>query len=837
MKAIAITDRNNVYGAINFYKAAKRYKIKPIIGCEIDRLVLLAENIQGYQNLLKIVSLSNINYKIDKKILRKYHEGLILLFGDTDEEMIKNYIAIFGRENFFLEIQDHGLDEEKIISKKLIKLSKIYNIDLVVTNNVNYINREDSRSQEILKCIQTNEIFSYNRMNFKSDEYYLKSPDEMRKIFADYQIAADNTIKIADRCNVEIDFGKILIPKFKLPSQYNNAADYLKILCKNEIVNRYGVENEEINNRLNYELNLIHEMNFDDYFLIVADFVAYAKTQKIIVGPGRGSAAGSIVAYLLGITEIDPLKYNLLFERFLNPERVTMPDIDIDFCYIRRGEVINYVKKLYGNYNVAQIITFGTLAAKAVIRDVGRVLNFPLDEINKITKMIPNESKITIDKALELSKPLNDLYKNNLRVKNLIDIARELEGLPRHVSTHAAGVVISPEPLPNFVPIQLSDENLITQYDKDAIEELGLLKMDFLGLKTLTAISYAVKMIEKSRGKLIDLSKIPPDDPKTAKLLSDGKTCAVFQMESSGITKITRELQIKCFEDLIPLLALYRPGPLGSGMVEDFIDRKHGKRKISYLHPKLKSILKETFGVIVYQEQVMRIVQTLAGFTLGQADILRRAISKKKSEILIDQKNNFINGCLKNDIEKNLAEKIFDLLLKFAGYGFNKSHSAAYAMLTWRTAYLKANYPVEFIAGMMNAFIDTEKYFDYVEFAKRAKIKIIEPDINSSCAEFSVHGKNICLGFSAIKNLGEKMIENIVEVRDSGGEFKSVFDFVCRVDHKVVSKKAIESLIKSGAFDRLDNRRRELTSELDSLVAAGIKNQNDQASGQINLFN
>ncbi|MBR1729405.1 MAG: DNA polymerase III subunit alpha, partial [Selenomonadaceae bacterium] len=744
---------------------------------------------------------------------------------------------IFGRENFFLEIQDHGLDEEKIISKKLIKLSKIYNIDLVVTNNVNYINREDSRSQEILKCIQTNEIFSYNRMNFKSDEYYLKSPDEMRKIFADYQIAADNTIKIADRCNVEIDFGKILIPKFKLPSQYNNAADYLKILCKNEIVNRYGVENEEINNRLNYELNLIHEMNFDDYFLIVADFVAYAKTQKIIVGPGRGSAAGSIVAYLLGITEIDPLKYNLLFERFLNPERVTMPDIDIDFCYIRRGEVINYVKKLYGNYNVAQIITFGTLAAKAVIRDVGRVLNFPLDEINKITKMIPNESKITIDKALELSKPLNDLYKNNLRVKNLIDIARELEGLPRHVSTHAAGVVISPEPLPNFVPIQLSDENLITQYDKDAIEELGLLKMDFLGLKTLTAISYAVKMIEKSRGKLIDLSKIPLDDPKTAKLLSDGKTCAVFQMESSGITKITRELQIKCFEDLIPLLALYRPGPLGSGMVDDFINRKHGKRKISYLHPKLKSILKETFGVIVYQEQVMRIVQTLAGFTLGQADILRRAISKKKSEILIDQKNNFINGCLKNDIEKNLAEKIFDLLLKFAGYGFNKSHSAAYAMLTWRTAYLKANYPVEFIAGMMNAFIDTEKYFDYVEFAKRAKIKIIEPDINSSCAEFSVQGKNICLGFSAIKNLGEKMIENIVEVRDSGGEFKSVFDFVCRVDHKVVSKKAIESLIKSGAFDRLDNRRRELTSELDSLVAAGIKNQNDQASGQINLFN
>ncbi len=875
MTSLAITDHGTMYGVIDFYKAAKKRGIKPIIGCEVyvapesrlDReeidgvkyfhLILLAENNTGYKNLIKLATLAGTEGfyyrpRVDKEILRKYHEGLIALSAcvageiprailqnnfSHAEKLIQEYVEIFGRENFFLEIQNHGLDSEKKVRDALKIFSAELNIPLVATNDSHYVRREDSEFHDLLLCIQTNKtLHDENRLKFSSDDYYLKSAAQMRELFSDTPEACDNTLKIAARCNVEIEFGKFQMPEFPLPENYSEAADYLRELCYKKISARYEILTDEIKARLDYELKIIHDMGYDGYFLIVWDFINFARQKKIPVGPGRGSAAGSLVAYVLEITELDPLKYNLLFERFLNPERVTLPDIDVDLCYIRRDEVIEYVRNRYGTDHVSQIATFGTLQAKAAIRDVVRVLNLPYSEGSRLVKMIPNVLNISLDDALKKSKDLRGEYENNPDSKKILDFAKKLEGLPRHLSVHAAGVVISKLPLDEIVPLQLSNGVLVTQYDKDKIEELGLLKMDFLGLRTLTIIAETLSDIKKSRGVEINLSKIPLRDEKTAKMLSAGDTGAIFQMESAGMTALVKELQPEGFEDLIPTVALYRPGPLGSGMVEDFIAGRHGKKITNYLHPKLEPILKETFGVILYQEQVMQIVQTLAGFTLGQADILRRAMGKKKAEILLAQKENFLQGCESNGVEKILAEKIFELLTHFADYGFNKSHSAAYGLLAWQTAYLKAHYPAEFMAAMMSGTQDVDKITAYIELARRMKIKVLAPDINLSAAHFTIDKGAIRFGLSAIKTIGEAATENIIYEREQGGVFKSLTNFCGRVDLKNFTRRGLENLIKSGAFDGLDNRRATLLEMLDSAMAAGSQMRRERQSGAINLF-
>ncbi|MBR0261272.1 MAG: DNA polymerase III subunit alpha [Selenomonadaceae bacterium] len=873
MTSLAITDHGTMYGVIDFYKAAQKRGIKPIIGCEVyvapesrfDRektdgakyfhLILLAENNTGYKNLVKLASLAGTEGfyyrpRVDKEILRKYHEGLIALsacvVGEIPrailnddlpraKELIAEYTEIFGRENFFLEIQNHKLAEEEKVRYALKKFSAELNIPLVATNDSHYVRRSDSEFHDLLLCIQTNKtIHDDKRLKFSSDDYYLKSAEEMRELFYDTPEACDNTLKIAERCNVTLEFGKFQMPEFPLPEDKTDA-EYLRDLCYKKIPERYEVLTEEIKARLDYELEIIHGMGYDGYFLIVWDFINFARRKKIPVGPGRGSAAGSLVAYILEITELDPLKYNLLFERFLNPERVTLPDIDVDLCYIRRDEVIAYVRSRYGADKVSQIATFGTLAAKAAIRDVARVLDVSYAESSRIVKMIPNILNITIEDALKKSNELRAEYDANPDSKKILDFARKLEGLPRHSSVHAAGVVISKIPLDEIVPLQLSNNVLVTQYDKDKIEELGLLKMDFLGLRTLTIMAETLANIKKSRGVEFELSKIPLRDKKTSAMLSAGKTGAVFQMESPGMTALVKELRPEGFEDLIPTVALYRPGPLGSGMVEDFIAGKHGRKVKEYLHPKLEPILKETFGVILYQEQVMQIVQTLAGFTLGQADILRRAMGKKKAEILLAQKKNFLSGCESHGVEKSLAEKIFELLTHFADYGFNKSHSAAYGLLAWQTAYLKAHYPAEYLAAIMSGTPDADKISGYIELSRRMGIKVLAPDINFSSGHFTVDGGAIRFGLAAIKTVGDTAVASILDER-ALGKFKSLADFCSRLDVKKVPRRSLENLIKCGAFDGLDKRRTALLESLDSAMAAGFKRQQEQKSGAISLF-
>ena len=875
MTSLAITDHGTMYGVIDFYKAAQKRGIKPIIGCEVyvapksrfDRnkndtvkyfhLILLAENDEGYKNLVKLVSLASTEGfyyrpRVDKEILREYHDGLIALSacvaGEIPSAILNNdisharkliaeYVEIFGRENFFLEIQNHGLEDEDKVRAALKNLSAEFNVPLVATNDSHYVRREDSEFHDLLLCIQTGKtIDDYKRMKFSSDNYYLKSAEEMRELFFDTPEACDNTLKIAERCNVTLEFGKFQMPEFPLPAPYVDAANYLRDLCNKKISARYTEITDEITTRLNHELEIIHGMGYDGYFLIVHDFIDFARRKKIPVGPGRGSAAGSIVAYVLGITELDPLKYNLLFERFLNPERVTLPDIDVDICYIRRDEVIAYVRERYGEDKVSQIATFGTMAAKASIRDVARVLNVSFRDSSKIVGMIPNVLNITIDDALKKSNDLRGEYESNPESKRVIDFARKLEGLPRHMSVHAAGVVISKVPLNEIVPMQLLNDALVTQYDKDKIEELGLLKMDFLGLRTLTIITEALDNIKASCGVELEPSKIPLCDEKTAAMLSAGKTGAVFQMESAGMTALVKELRPEGFEDLIPTVALYRPGPLGSGMVEDFIAGKHGRKTPQYLHPKLEPILKETFGVILYQEQVMQIVRTLAGFTLGQADILRRAMGKKKAEILLAQKENFLRGCESNGVEKSLAGKIFDLLSHFADYGFNKSHSAAYGLLAWQTAYLKAHYPAEYMAAVLSGAVDVEKISSYIELSRRLRIKILAPDVNASEAHFTVDGGAIRFGLTAIKTVSEAAVKSILDERKHGGKFKSLADFCGRLDAKNVPRRSVENLIKCGAFDGLDRRRTALFMSLDAAMTAGSKLQLERRYGAINLF-
>jgi len=876
MDSVAITDHGVMYGAVRFYKEAKAQGIHPVIGCEVYlapgmrqeraevdgtryyHLILLAENETGYRNLVELISLANIEgyyYKprIDKELLRQYHEGVIalsacvageipqaILRGNNEraEALIAEYVEIFGQDNFFLEIQDHGLPEEKTVNRALRELAKKYDIGLVATNDVHYVHADDSEFHDILLCVQTGRtINDPDRMRFSGPDYYLKSEEEMAALFADYPEALENTAKIAARCQVDFTFGELQLPFYPLPEHFESDDAYLRALCEERLSSRYADVTDEIRTRLDYELGVIHGMGYASYFLIVWDFINYARGHGVEVGPGRGSAAGSIVAYLLGITNIDPLRYALLFERFLNPERVSMPDIDIDFDDINRGRVISYVKERYGEDHVAQIATFGTMGAKGAIRDVGRVLEMSFSEVSAITKLVPAELNITLERALKESSDFRRLYDEDESVRRVIDLARRIEGLPRNISIHAAGVVIAKEPLASQVPVWVSEGTLVTEFDKDDVEALGLLKMDFLGLRTLTIIADTVRHVRASHGIDLDVDAIPLVDEKTSQMLCNGDTGAVFQMESAGMTNLVKDLQPKGFVDLIPTVALYRPGPLGSGMVTDFIDGLHGKKEVVYMHPLLEPILKETFGVVLYQEQVMQIVQVLAGFSLGQADLLRRAMGKKKHDLLMAQKEIFLQGCAKNGLETSLANHIFDLLTHFADYGFNKSHSAAYGLLAWQTAYLKAHYPVEFMAGVLTSIMDkTDKIPVYIQLCRQMGIKILPPDINSSAATFGIEDGAIRFGLAAVRNVGENAIVSMERVRAEGGKFRSLVDFCARVDMRAVNKRALESLIKCGAFDSIGTERNQLLASLDASMQDAARRQRDVLSGQGGLF-
>lgn len=876
MKALAITDHGSMFGVIDFYKAALKAGIKPILGCEVyvaprslaDKepgvddanyhLVLLAENETGYRNLLQIVSAAytrGFYYKprTDKDTLRKHSAGLIALSAclggeiatainnrqfDRARETAGQYEEIFGRGNFYLELQEHGLEGQTAVNAELIKISRETGIPLVVTNDLHYVNKEDAEVQDVLLCIGTGKtIEDEDRMDFGTQEFYLKDAGEMAVLFGEYPEAMANTAAIAERCNVSFGFDETYLPDYKIPEGHT-VESYLREICLEGLNKRYPDAGDEISRRLDYELKVIGDMGFPGYFLIVWDFIRYARESGIFVGPGRGSAAGSLVAYALGITNIDPLKYDLLFERFLNPERVSMPDIDIDFCYERREEVIRYVMDHYGEERVAQIITFGTMAARAAIRDVGRALNMPYADVDRVAKLVPAELGMTLEKALETGGELKQLYDIDSAVKRLIDLAKAVEGMPRHASTHAAGVVIGKEPLTTYLPLYKSNEGMAaTQFPKDTVEEIGLLKMDLLGLRTLTVIGDALNIIKNTTGQEIDIDSIPLDDPATYEMLGRGDAIGVFQLESSGMRAILRELKPEVFEDIIALVALYRPGPLGSGMVEDFIKRKHGQSPIKYLHPSLEPILRETYGVILYQEQVMRIAGDLAGFTMGEADLLRRAMGKKKPEVIAGLRSQFVEGAKARGVKPETAGQIFELMEYFAGYGFNKSHSTAYALVSYQTAYLKANYRVAFMAALLTSVTDsTDKVALYIEESRKAGIDVLPPDVNESLENFTVVGDKIRFGLAAVKNVGRGAIENIIAARREDGPFKSFQDFCDRVDHRQVSKRVLESLIKCGAADSMGTGRAQLIEAMDRCVEAAQKRQKDKESGQISLF-
>lgn len=874
--ALAITDHGVMYGAVYLYKECIKQGIKPIIGCEIyvtrgsrfdksgngkeklAHLILLAENNEGYQNLIKICSKAwTEGYyhrpRADHELLEKYHEGLIvtsacvggevpqaILNGDMDEarKVIEFYINTFGKDNYFLEIQNHGLPEEAAVRPVLASLAKEYGLGLVATNDFHYTKKEDARSHEIKLCISTGKTLDdpYH-FHFANDEFYCKSGDEMRAILGNFPGAIENTRVIADRCNVELTFGEHKLPSFDVP-EGETAASYLRKLCEKALPERYAVVTDKERSRMDYELGVIDKMGFSDYFLIVMDFIHYAKSHGIPIGPGRGSAAGSIVSYLLHITEVDPLRFDLLFERFLNPARVSMPDIDTDLCYRRRGEVIEYLARKYGSDQVAQIITFGTLAARAVIRDVGRVTNMPLREVDRIAKMVPVGPGVTLKKTMEGSREFRDLYDSDTTVHRLIDHCLDLEGISRNSGTHAAGVVICSKPVEEYVPIQLTQDGFIqTQYEKDQVEQLGLLKMDLLGLRNLTVIHDALEMIRENRGIDLDINKIPSEDEETCKMLCDGDTIGVFQSESSGFTSLLMQLHPERFEDLIPMVALYRPGPLGSGMAEDFIKRKHGKIPVEYPHPSLEPILKETYGVILYQEQVMQIASVMGGFSLGQADMLRRAMGHKEPEILQQNRETFVDGAVANGVDDRTANYVFDLMVHFAGYGFNKSHSVCYGWIAWQTAYLKAHYRPEFMAAMMTCYNgDRDKVSRYISDTRRAGVVIAAPDVNLSEAYFSVKGDKILFGLDGIQNVGEGAVRSIIEARKQGGPFKSLSDFVERADNRGLNSRACESLIRCGALDSLGANRSQLLAALPEALGDAQSIRNERASGQLNLF-
>ena len=875
MDSLAITDHGVMYGAVEFYQECTKAGIKPIIGCEVYlakgshldmtektryHLILLAENDIGYHNLMRIVSkgqLEGFYYKprVDKDILRTYSEGIICLSAciagevprlinsgnmDGARRCVQEYIDIFGKDNYFLEIQNHDIPEEKTAAEGLRQLAQEFGIGLVATNDLHYVRREDAEAQDVLLCIQTtSNVDDPGRMRFPNDSFYLKSAEEMAELFGGYPEALENTCRIADRCNVKLEFGHLLLPEFPVPEGFD-AVSYLRHLCEEALPERYEVVDETVRKRLDFELDIINTMGYACYFLIVWDFINYCRSHDIPVGPGRGSAAGSIVAYLLRITNIEPLRYHLLFERFLNPERVSMPDIDTDFCYVKRNQVLDFVVRRYGQERVSQIITFGTLQARAAVRDVGKALGMSYTSVDEVAKMIPRELGITLDKALKSSNDFKRAYESRPEVKKLVDLARSVEGLPRNAGTHAAGVIIAPRDLRDYVPLQQgSDSGVITQYDKNKVEELGLLKMDFLGLRTLTVIGDCIRFIKETTGEIVDIDNIPLHDKETCEMLCRGETACVFQLESAGITKLVMDLAPESFEDLIPLVALYRPGPLGTGMAEDFIAGRHGQRTAEVQHPLMEPILEDTYGVILYQEQVMQITSALAGFTLGQADILRRAMGKKKAKELDSMRTSFIEGAKRlHDIPEELSDRIFSLLQHFAGYGFNKSHSVAYALVAYETAYLKAHWRAQYYAAFLNSVIgDSDKLSWYISVCKNDNIKILAPDVNESGRDFTVlPNKTIRFGLAGIKSTGGAAVEAIISARSEGGPFTSLTDFCCRVNMRVVNKRVVEHLIKSGAMDSFGARRSQLLAVIDQAIDLGAACQRDRANGQLGLF-
>jgi DNA polymerase-3 subunit alpha len=876
MPAIAITDHGNMFGAIEFYSLAMKAGIKPIIGSEMYiapnsrfeksahgiqdaafHILLLAKNETGYMNLMKLVTtgfLEGFYYKprIDKEILAEHSKGLIALTAclggevphlihsdrmDQAKQVCAQYVDIFGKGNFYLEMMQNRLPEQMVVNKGLVALSKDMGIPLVATNDVHYLTRGSAKAHEALLCIQTQTTLDDpNRMKMQTEEFYLKSPEEMIEAFSETPEAIKNTIEIAEKCNLEIDFSRTYLPRYKAP-EGKTREEYLRQLCMDGLKERYGSVTKEVKDRFEHELSVISKSGYISYFLIAWDFVAHAKREGIPVGPGRGSAAGSIVSYSLGITDIDPLRYDLLFERFLNPDRVSLPDIDIDFCYERRQEVIDYVTAKYSKDNVAQIITFGTMMAKGVIRDVGRVMAMPYADVDKIAKLVPNELNITIKQALEAEPDLKNMYKNNPQITELLDTSMELEGLTRHASTHAAGVVISEEKLVDHVPLFKTGEQITTGYPMTSLEKIGMLKMDFLGLRNLTVISETLKIIKRIRGIDLEIDKIPLDDRKTFGLLKRAESIGVFQLESTGMRDLLRKLKPEKFEDIIAVLALFRPGPIGSGMLDDFIARKNGRVDIKYDHPMLEPILKETYGIIVYQEQIMRICSNLGGFSLAKADSLRRAISKKNPEVMMAARKDFMDGCVKNKIDERIADRIFNFIEYFSGYGFNKSHSTAYAMISYRTAYLKANYPIEYMTALLTSEKDnTDKLVVYIDEAGKMGIKVLPPDINQCFAKFTIVPEGIRFGLAAVKNVGQGAIDSIIASRKGEGRFKSLYEFCEKIDSRLVNRKVIESLIKCGAFNSFGLRRSQLMAILDQAmeVAGGI--QKDRARGQLSFF-
>jgi DNA polymerase-3 subunit alpha len=882
MDSLAITDHGVMYGAIDFYKECKKQGIKPIIGCEVyvapnsrfDRetgsederyyhLILLAETNQGYSNLSKIVTrgfTEGYYYKprVDKEVLREFHEGIICTsaclqgevafylrrgFYDKAREAALSYVEIFGRDNFFLELQDHDMEEDQIVNSGLMRLSKDIDIPIICTNDSHYIYRDDWKAHDILLCIQTGKkVADKDRMRYGEGQYYLKSPEEMLEKFPYAKEALENTHKIAERCNVEIVFGDQKIPKYDVPEGYT-AFTYLEKLCMDGIKERYRPVTDELYERLKYELNVINNMGYVDYFLIVWDFINYAKENGIAVGPGRGSAAGSIVSYCLKITNIDPIRYSLIFERFLNPERVTMPDIDIDFCYERRQEVIDYVSRKYGPEKVVQIVTFGTLAARNCIRDIGRVLDLPYNLCDSVAKSIPMEIGMNIDKALVASPDFKKFYDTNEEVHFMVEMAKKLEGLPRHASMHAAGVVIGREPIEEFVPLCKNGDAVTTQYNMTTIEELGLLKMDFLGLRTLTVIRDALRSIERRTGKKIDIDNIPQDDMQVYDMISAGKCEGVFQLESSGMRNFMKELKPHSMEDIIAGISLYRPGPMD--FIPQYIAGKQHPEDVTYDHPALEKILSPTYGCIVYQEQVMQIVMELAGYSLGRSDLVRRAMSKKKADVMLKEREYFIHGnkemgvpgCIENGISEGVANKIFDEMTDFAKYAFNKSHAAAYAVVAYQTAYLKCHYPYDFMAALMTSVKDNaKKLATYIDACRKAGVKLLPPDVNKGEGDFSVSDNAVRYGLSAIKSIGTTVVNSILNEREENGQFKDLRDFIERMSGKEVNKKAVENFIMAGAFDGFGIKRSQMMAVYPGLMDTAARERKSRITGQMNLM-
>ena len=885
MSAVAITDHGCMFGAIDFFKVAKAEGIKPIIGCEVytaprsmrdkdpnydksqGHLILLAKDMQGYQNLIKLVSEAYVQgfyYKprVDIDEISKYSEGIIALSaclaGDVSQALMNRnyekaksialrYKEIFGEDNYYIEIQDHNLPEQKEVNSELIKLSKEIGVGLVATNDVHYVRKEDSKIHDILMCIQMGKtVNDPARMRFGSDEFYLKSRQEMESVFPDVQEALDNTVKIAQRCNVEFDFNTIHLPQYDVPSGYT-PNEYLRMLCFKGLKERYENPSKEILDRLEYELGVIEKMGYVEYFLITWDFINFARENSIMVGPGRGSAAGSIVSYTLYITDIDPIKYSLLFERFLNPERISMPDIDIDFCYERREEVIDYVKRKYGDDHVAQIITFGTMGAKAAIRDVGRVLDVSYNKVDNIAKEIPFALGMTIDKALDTNPNLRKLYEEDGETKEIIDVSRKIEGMLRHASTHAAGVVISKKPIDEYVPLYKHQDAITTQFTMTTLEELGLLKMDFLGLRTLTVIRDALDLIEKNHNVKINFSTMEYDDPKVYELLASGNTSGVFQLESAGMRSFMKQLKPDNFEDIVAGISLYRPGPMDS--IPNYINNKNNPEHVEYLHEKLKPIMEVTYGCLVYQEQVMQVVRDLGGYSYGRSDLVRRAMGKKKMDVMEKERQYFIHGkfddngeleiegCVRNGVPEDIGNKIFDDMIDFAKYAFNKSHAAAYGVLAYETAYLKAHYPVEFMAALITSVMgNTDKVVEYIRECNNLKIDVLKPDINKSFTKFSVEHNSIRFGLAAVKNVGVNVLNNIIAEREAGGEFKDFNEFCKRLDSKDSNKRIIESLIKCGAFDEMGDNRASLLLGYEKLLESISMDRKKNLAGQVSLF-